>query len=385
MKAQQRIAVIGAGLGGAAAALLLQQAGYKVRVYEQAPEFSRLGAGIHLGPNLMKVLRKVGLEKALCDIGCYPDAWYSREWNTGAEMARIPLADYAEKRYGAPYLTVHRGDLHALMVQGIQAGTLEYGKNLTNVEDTGSEVVLSFADGSTATADIVIGADGVNSKVREVLLGAELPIYTGFIAHRAVANADTLKYAQDLCCKWWSDDRHMMVYYLDRAKKEIYYVTGVPQQTWDLNHRWLPSSKDEMREAFAGWHPAVQALIDNTVEVTKWSLLERDPLPLWSRGRLVMLGDACHPMKPHMAQGAAMAIEDAAMMLRCFDAVGLDDYHTAFALYEANRTERASKVQKVSHDNTWLMSNEDPEWCFGYDVFTVPLVDIPAKASTKAA
>lgn len=385
MKSQQRIAVIGAGLGGAAAALLLQQAGYNVRVYEQAPEFSRLGAGIHLGPNLMKVMRKVGLEQALRDIGCYPDAWYSREWNTGSVMARIPLGDYAEKRYGAPYLTVHRGDFHALMVDAIAPGTLAFDKNLTHIEDTGSEVVMQFADGSTATADIVIGADGVNSKVRETLLGPELPIYTGFIAHRAVANADTLKYTQDLCCKWWSEDRHMMVYYLDRAKKEIYYVTGVPQDGWDLKHRWLPSDHDEMRAAFAGWHPAVQALIDNTVGVTKWSLLEREPLPLWSRGRMVMLGDACHPMKPHMAQGAAMAIEDAGMLLRCFDEVGLDDFESAFALYQANRSERAGKVQLVSHNNTWLMRDEDPEWCFGYDVFTVPLVEAAAKPDSKAA
>jgi 6-hydroxynicotinate 3-monooxygenase len=129
-----------------------------------------------------------------------------------------------------------------------------------------------------------------------------------------------------------------------------------------------------MKEAFAGWHPDIQHLIDVSPSISKWPLLERDPLPLWSRGRMVLLGDACHPMKPHMAQGAAMAIEDAAMLTRCLDEVGVSDYTNAFALYEANRSTRASKVQLVSHNNTWLRTNEDPAWCFGYDVYEIPLV-----------
>jgi 6-hydroxynicotinate 3-monooxygenase len=119
----------------------------------------------------------------------------------------------------------------------------------------------------------------------------------------------------------------------------------------------------------------VQALINGSTEISKWPLLERDPLPLWSRGRIVLLGDACHPMKPHMAQGAAMAIEDAAMLTRVFQQVGLDDHEAAFRLYEDNRAERAGRVQLVSHNNTWLRTNENPDWCFGYDVFSEPLVE----------
>ena len=177
----------------------------------------------------------------------------------------------------------------------------------------------------------------------------------------------------------------MMVYYVTSKRDEIYYVTGVPQAEWPAGHSVAPSSRDEMREAFAGYHPSVQKLIDATPEVTKWPLLERDPLPLWSRGRLVLLGDACHPMKPHMAQGAAMAIEDAAMLTRCLDEVGTTDYAGAFALYEANRAERASKVQLVSHNNTWLRTNEDPAWVFAYDVFNEPLKSPSAKQATTAA
>ncbi|AJK45685.1 FAD-dependent monooxygenase [Burkholderia plantarii] len=381
---QPRIAIVGAGLGGTAAAALLQGRGYDVRLYEQAPAFSRLGAGIHLGPNVMKIMRRIGCEDALNAMGSHPDFWYSRDGLSAEVMSQIPLGDYALTTYGASYLTVHRGDFHALMTQAIAPGTLVFGKRLTTVEDTGSEVRLTFDDGTVETADIAIGADGVNSRLREHLLGAEPPRYTGYVAHRAVFPASLLdNKPYDMCVKWWSGDRHMMVYYVTEKRDEYYYVTGVPQAEWPAGVSMVDSSREEMREAFAGFHPDIQHLIDVSPSITKWPLLERDPLPLWSRGRLVLLGDACHPMKPHMAQGAAMAIEDAAMLARCLDEVGVGDYGNAFALYEANRAARASKVQLVSHNNTWLRTNEDPSWVFGYDVFEVPL-DAPARESAMA-
>ncbi|MDB5992265.1 MAG: 6-hydroxynicotinate 3-monooxygenase [Herbaspirillum sp.] len=383
MQKSPRIAIIGAGLGGAAAAALMEKAGFNVKLYEQAPAFSRLGAGIHVGPNVMKILRVMGVEDELNRIGSHADFWYSRDWKTGEEVAKIPLGDYAVSHYGASYLTVHRGDFHKLMIDSIAPGVLEYDKKLTGVTDRGDVVHLTFADGSTAEADIVIGADGVNSRIRESLLGPELPIYSGYVGHRAVFPIAHVKgFTHDLCTKWWSDDRHMMVYFMTSNKDEIYYVTGVPDPHWDINKSWVPSSKDEMRAAFDGWHTGVQSLIEATTEVTKWPFLERNPMPLWSRGRMVLLGDACHPMKPHMAQGAAMAIEDAAMLTRCFKEVGFSDYTTAFELYQANRAERAGRVQLVSHNNTWLRTNENPDWCFGYDVFNVPLLEPLKKAQT---
>jgi 6-hydroxynicotinate 3-monooxygenase len=373
---QPRIAIIGAGLGGTAAAALLERSGYNVALYEQAPAFSRLGAGIHLGPNVMKIMRRIQCEDALETMGAHPDHWFSRDGVNAEMMSQIPLGDYATKAYGASYLTVHRGDFHALMTKATAPGTIRFGKKLISIEDTGDDVRLSFDDGTVETADIAIGADGVNSKLRDHLHGAEPPKYTGYVAHRAVFPASLLNSKPyDMCVKWWSGDRHMMVYYVTERRDEYYYVTGVPQAEWPEGMSMVDSSRDEMREAFAGWHPDIQHLIDVSPSITKWPLLERDPLPLWSRGRIVLLGDACHPMKPHMAQGAAMAIEDAAMLTRCLDAVGVNDYGNAFALYEANRAVRASKVQLVSHNNTWLRNNEDPSWVFGYDVFEVPLQD----------
>ncbi|GGE04037.1 monooxygenase [Aureimonas endophytica] len=371
-----RIAIVGAGLGGVAAGALLQQAGFVVDIFEQAPAFARLGAGIHMGPNVLKIFRRIGIEDAVTAISSKPDFWFSRDGATGEYLSRIPLGDYALKTYGAPYLTVHRGDLHALQVEALQRGTLHFDKRLTSVEDDGSGVDLTFADGTRHRADIVVGADGINSRIRETLLGEEKPNYSGWVGHRALIDRDRLArtgFTFEPCVKWWSRDRHMMAYDTMGNGREYYYVTGVPHPAWDFDGASVPSSRDEMREAFAGYHPTVQALIEATTEVSKWPLLNRNPLPLWSRGRMVLLGDACHPMKPHMAQGAAMAIEDGAMLARCLGETGLSDFATGFRLYEANRRERASRVQAVSNANTWLRTQEDPAWVFGYDIFEAPL------------
>jgi 6-hydroxynicotinate 3-monooxygenase len=376
------IAIVGAGLGGVTAALLLLQAGYRVRLFEQASGFSRLGAGIQLGPNVMKIMRRMGLETAVEAMGCKPPSWISRNWNDGAVLADVGL-NRRRDHYGAAYVTIHRGDFHKLLTEALPAGAILFDKRLAEVVDDGDRVRLSFGDGSQAEADIVIGADGVNSVIREALLGFEAPTYSGYVGHRAIFPAERLKGSGlefQPCVKWWSEDRHMMVYYLDHAQEELYYVTGVPEPEWRSGVSFVESSRDEMRAAFVGFHPIVQAIIDATTEVTKWPLLARPPLPLWSRGRLVLLGDACHPMKPHMAQGAAMAIEDAAMLVRCLEVQGGPAHHAeAFALYRANRMDRASRVQAVSNANTWLRTNEDPDWVYGYDVFKTALVSANAE------
>lgn len=373
MPTQQKIAIVGAGLGGAAAATLLQKAGFQVDVYEQAPAFSRIGAGIHMGPNIMKIFRRMGIEQQLSEMGSHPDFWFSRDGATGDYLSRIPLGEFARKEYGAAYITVHRGDLHALQMSTIAPGTTHFNKCLTRLEETDTHVNLYFSDGTNTQADIVIGADGINSKIREELLGAEKPLYSGWVAHRALIRSEELtRYNLNFenCVKWWSEDRHMMVYHTTAKRDEYYYVTGVPHAAWDFQGNFVDSSREEMFDAFEGYNPTVQALIESSESVTKWPLLNRNPLPLWSRGRLVLLGDACHPMKPHMAQGAGMAIEDAAMLTRCLQETGLSDYRTAFDLYEANRKNRASRVQAVSNANTWLRTQEDPAWVYGYDIYS---------------
>lgn len=370
MTKAKKIAVIGAGLGGAAVACLLQRAGFDVNVYEQASTFARVGAGIHVGPNIMKIFREMGLEKELTALGAEPDQWVSRHGKTADVLADADL-----QHYGATYITVHRGDMHALQVESLDQQKLHYGKRLEKVEQNSNDVTLTFVDGTTVTVDLVIGADGINSKIREILLGAEAPTYSGWVAHRALIKGEKLKKLEaehqlDDCVKWWYQDRHLMAYYTTKEKDEYYYVTGVPHPPLDTQGRsFLPSSHQEMLTAFEGAHPRIQAMIEASEDITIWPLNSRNPLPIWSTGRLVIIGDACHPMKPHMAQGAGMAIEDGAMLTRCLLKTGLDDYETAFKLYEHNRKARATRVQTVSNANTFLKQPENPAWVYGYDIY----------------
>jgi len=376
MTARIRIAVIGAGLGGCAAGALLLASGHDVHLYEQAPAFGRLGAGIHLGPNVMKVLNRIGIGERLVATGVEPEAWVSRMWDTNDVLFSLPLRAVSRARYGAAYLTVHRGDFHELLTNAVPADRLHFDRRLTELDPTGNAVKLTFADGSTAEADIVIGADGVNSRVREVLLGAERPRYTGVVGHRAIFPTRLLGDVRIAdFTKWWAPDRHLLVYFITHRRDEVYLVTGAPEPEWNTDLSWVPSTKAELQAVFESFHPDARRIVDLTPEdgITKWAFFERDPLPFWSRGRVVLLGDACHPMKPHMGQGAAMAIEDAAMLVRCLDHAGAGNFAEAFALYEKGRHPRTSRVQHESRSNTWLRDETDPTWVFGYDVFAEPI------------
>ncbi|WP_108261411.1 FAD-dependent monooxygenase [Mangrovicoccus ximenensis] len=371
------IAVIGAGLGGAAAAGLLAKAGFSVHSFEQAPEFTRLGAGIHIGPNVMKIFRELGLEEKLSSIGSHPSHWFSRDGNTGEYLSEIPLGEYALKEYGAPYITIHRGDMHAVQIEALDQSRVHFDHRLTDIEERDSDVLLSFANGKQVAAKLVVGADGINSVIREKLLGAEKPRFSGWVGHRALVNMDKLRATgleYERCVKWWWEhSRHIMAYATKHDASEYYYVTGVPVDSWDHETGFVDSSREEMEAIFGGSHPMVQGLIDATETVTKWPFWNRDPMGLWSRGRLVMIGDACHPMRPHMAQGACMAIEDAAVLARCLSETGTGDYATAFGMYERTRKDRATKVQTISNANTWLKEPEDPAWVYAYEPFGVEL------------
>ena len=365
------VAVVGAGLGGTTLAAMLITAGYDVTVYEQAPALTALGAGIHLGPNAVKVMRALGLEQALLAIANLPDAWISRDAVTGEELFR---AQFATDRYGAPYATVHRGKFHALLTGLVPQENYALDKRLVAVSETGSSLRLAFSDGSHAVADIVAGADGLNSKVRELLMGAERPAYTGIVCYRAAYPTAALGDLRlDDVAKWWGIGRSVMVYFLNGQRDTVYFVADVPEAEWRSERSFVDGDMNALRAAFEDCHPDLIRIVGAAPEATKWGMFERKPLPLWSRGRIVLLGDACHPMRPHMGQGAAMAMEDGAVLARCLLSNEPHDFASAFAQYEASRRERASAVQVESSLNRWLKAETDPIWVYGYDPIHEPL------------
>ena len=377
MTTRLNIAVAGAGIGGLAIAALLARAGHDVHVYEQAPRFARVGAGIQMAPNAVKVLRGLGVEEPLRRIAFQSDVALSREWNSGEVTSELKLGREIEEQYGAPYLFLHRADLHTAIAGMVPPQIVHLGRKIVGIESGASGVTLVFADGDRVHADALIGADGVHSLVRESMLGAEKPRFTGRVAYRTTYPASRLGDARitPARTKWWGPDRHMVIYFVTAARDELYFVTSVPESAeWMTPESW--SSKgdlEELRAAYAGFHPEVQAVLAACPEVYKWALLERDPLPKWSEGRVVLLGDACHPMTPYMAQGAASALEDAAVLSRCLEGVDADGLSAAFELYEATRKPRASAIQTHSSNNTWLRGQTDPGWVYGYDAWQAPL------------
>jgi len=371
-----KIAIVGAGIGGLAAATLLARSGHEVTVYEQAARFARVGAGIQMAPNAVKVLRALGVEARLRKVAFTADTALGREWDTGAVTNTLELGRKVEERYGAPYLYMHRAELHGAILSAVPPRTINLGRKLAGIEQDARGVTLAFVDGSRVTTDIAIGADGVHSLVRETLLGPEKPRFTGRVAYRTTFPASRLASPiTPVRTKWWGPDRHMVIYYVTAARDELYFVTSVPESAeWMTPESWSAKGDLEtLRAAYAGFHPEVQTVLTACPEVYKWALLDRDPLPRWFEGRIALLGDACHPMTPYMAQGAASALEDAAVLMRCLDGVEPDGATEAFAVYEATRKPRASSIQTNSSENTWLRGATDPGWVYGYDATTAPL------------
>jgi salicylate hydroxylase/6-hydroxynicotinate 3-monooxygenase len=369
------IAIVGAGLGGLTAAATLRQAGFDVRVYEQATGFSRIGAGIQMMPNSMKVLRRIGVEARVRDTSFQPYSHLNRTWDTGEVRRELPMP---EELFGAPYLCMHRADLHEALASVLPANVIELQKRLVALDQQGGQVMLTFEDGSSARADAVIGADGVHSVVRDLIIGPDEPLHKGRIAYRAIFPS-ALMGGVDVGpsrTKWWGVDRHIVIYYTKPDRSEIYLITSVPEPAeWLTRESWSTTGDvNELRRAYEGFHPDVRAVVESCPSCHKWAILEREPLPRWSAGRVVLLGDACHPMTPYMAQGAATAMEDAAVLSRCLAEARGRDFEGAFARYEAHRKPRTSRIQAISSANTWMQGgDEDTSWLYGYDAWNVPL------------
>lgn len=388
------VAVVGAGLGGLAAAGALLRVGATVDVYEQAFALREAGVGMHLGSNGSRLLFRWGLEEALRAVAVRPEALEVRAPD-GRLLVRRPMGDTWEKEYGAPHLTVLRSDLHALLADRVPPGSFRLGARLTSWTEDGDGVRLRFADGRQASADLVVGADGVHSVVRRAVAGQELPVFSGSSALRGVVSAaDVPGLAPDTMYMWVGPEARLLVAPVDAGRRLTYVAilpeTGLVEESWSAT-----GDAAALAAAFDGWHDDVSSLVRVAGTPGRWALYDREPLPRWGSGRTTLLGDAAHPMLPHHGQGAGQALEDAVALAHFLDGTpaGLRNYekfrrpHTTLVQLGSRsggaRKERpTADAPKGGAGGGLQQVVDDLSWVHHYDVETA-LMEAAAEAERE--
>ena len=337
--------VIGAGIGGTAAAIALRRAGLDVSLFEQTMAQGEVGAGIQISPNASRLLARYGLGAAMARAAVRPSAIVFRRWQDGRVLGRDELGDSIENLYGAPYYHFHRADLIALLADAFGSREIKLGRRLVGLEQDEGGVTAHFQDGSSERGDLLIGADGIHSQVRERLFGEEKPRFSGQVAYRGLAPAERVAHLglpHDVT-NWVGPGGHFVHYYVS-AGRFVNFVAVSEEATWTREQWSDRGSISDAAKNYEGWHPQVATILTAVDETFKWALFDRNPLPEWTQGRVVLLGDACHPMLPFMAQGAAQAIEDGATLAACLKHAAFD-IPAAFRAYVTLRKPRATEVQ----------------------------------------
>jgi salicylate hydroxylase len=389
-----KVIIAGAGLGGLAAASCLLKAGYDVEVYEQAPALGEIGAGIQVSANAFHVMRDLGLEDELLKVGVRPGAYVFRLHDTGEELQRFALSEEHERQHGAPYVQLHRADYHAILAARAEAfkpDLIRLDHRVIDFIETPDYVEARFENGATARGDLLIGADGLKSAVRKQMFGDALATYTGDAVWRVTVPVERLPkpFLETVMSVFMGPGRHAICYYL-RAGALLNFVgvvetDDVREESWTLKLPWGLLQAD-----FAGWHPAIQTIIDRADRdgCFRWSLHIRAPIRNWSTRRATILGDAAHPTLPYLAQGAAMAVEDGAVLTRALQTAG--SIPDALQLYERNRVDRTARIVEQSTFNRQLFHlpsvqamrdafakrNEGEDrnkWLYSYNPLTVEL------------
>jgi salicylate hydroxylase len=395
----RKIIIVGGGIGGLTAALALLKRGIDVDLYEQSNELKEVGAGIQIGSNGTRVLYALGLEQALGDVRVLPVARELRHWSTGETWNWFELGETSARRFGTPHLMLHRGDLHAALldaVTSLKPDAIALHKKCVAVSQTADTAEIRFEDGASAKGEFVIGADGIHSTVRAALFGASRPEFTGCIAWRGLIPMEKLPaHLRRMVGTNWLGPRGFVLHYPVRRGELMNFISIVERDDWQVESWVVEGTTRELANDFTGWHADVQTLIETIGTPYKWALMVRGPMDSWSRGRITLLGDACHPTLPFLGQGAVMAIEDAYILAAC-----LEKYWTfpsqAFARYEAIRCDRTANVVRKAQENRamafeprlaetdavaevvaldWMKIRvrERLDWLYNYDATAIPI------------
>lgn len=338
-----RVIIVGGGIGGLTAAIALRQTGWSVQVIERAEQFGEVGAGVQLGPNATRVLKRLGLGEKLDEIAVAPEAVRFLRWADDAVLTECQLLG----RFGAPYYTLYRPDLIEILAAAQPSEDMMLGTEVTDVSATPGGAAVSTADGTRLEAELVLGCDGIHSTVRSRAIGDVPARFSGMCAYRAVVPSDGV---EQMVRNWLGPRRHLVAYPVGRGGRYLNLVCVDTASDWRTESWTAPGDPDELRNAFKGWTPEVTSLLDRVAgPIYRWGLYDREPLPTWLASAIALLGDACHPMLPFMAQGAAQAIEDAGVLAQCL--AGGADLGDALRRYEQLRLPRASRIQRLSYDN----------------------------------
>jgi salicylate hydroxylase len=347
--ASLQIAVVGGGIGGFAAAGFLLRAGFAVTIYEQAAQLGEVGAGVVVSPNAVRLIRKLGvIDRFLADAVEIETGWQFRRWQDGRILSSEDMSR-CERLFGERSYFVHRADLLDSLRRAFGSGQLRLDARCVDLAERDDGVELRFADGSRAQADIVIGADGVHSVVRGFVTTPSPPQYSGLCAFRSLVSADVApEFARRPVHTLWLGPDHHLVHYPVSAGRQINIVAFAPAGNYRRESWSAEASAEEFLCEFEGWDPRLIELVRLAERPGRWALLDRPPLDRWCRGRVVLLGDAAHPMYPFFAQGAVQAIEDAASLAMCIEAHA-GDPEKALEAYQTIRTPRAARIQQMSH------------------------------------